>query len=105
MCGIAGTYGYGADTERIARRMSGALAHRGPDGEGLFVDGEAGLAHRRLAIIDREHGAQPMTTADGRYTIVYNGKTLKMKRSGLNQFESSQIRKLMLILKLMATKH
>ena len=39
MCGIAGTYGYGADTERIARRMSGALAHRGPDGEGLFVDG------------------------------------------------------------------
>ena len=75
MCGIAGTYGYGADTERIARRMSGALAHRGPDGEGLFVDGEAGLAHRRLAIIDREHGAQPMTTADGRYTIVYNGET------------------------------
>lgn len=75
MCGIAGTYGFGADTEDIARRMSGALAHRGPDGEGLFADGAASLAHRRLAIIDREHGAQPMTTADGRYTIVYNGET------------------------------
>ncbi|MGP9537838.1 asparagine synthase (glutamine-hydrolyzing) [Brachybacterium sp. AOP43-C2-M15] len=75
MCGIAGTYGFGADTEGIARRMSSALAHRGPDGEGLFADGETGLAHRRLAIIDREHGAQPMTTADGRYTIVYNGET------------------------------
>ena len=75
MCGIAGTYGFGADTEDIARRMSGALAHRGPDGEGLFVDDRTGLAHRRLAIIDREHGAQPMTTADGRYTIIYNGET------------------------------
>ncbi|HEX7350156.1 asparagine synthase (glutamine-hydrolyzing) [Brachybacterium sp.] len=75
MCGIAGTYGFGADTEGIARRMSGALAHRGPDGEGLFVDDRTGLAHRRLAIIDREHGAQPMTTADGRYTIIYNGET------------------------------
>ncbi|ATG52553.1 asparagine synthase (glutamine-hydrolyzing) [Brachybacterium vulturis] len=74
MCGIAGTYGFGADTEDIARRMSGALAHRGPDGEGLFVDDRTGLAHRRLAIIDREHGAQPMTTADGRYTIIYNGE-------------------------------
>ncbi|MDN5599067.1 MAG: asparagine synthase (glutamine-hydrolyzing) [Brachybacterium sp.] len=75
MCGIAGTYGFGADTEGIARRMSGALAHRGPDGEGLFVDDRTALAHRRLAIIDREHGAQPMTTADGRYTIIYNGET------------------------------
>lgn len=75
MCGIAGTYGFGADTEGIARRMSSALAHRGPDGEGLFLDDQIGLAHRRLAIIDREHGAQPMTTADGRYTIIYNGET------------------------------
>src|SRR5690606_39169422 len=75
MCGIDGTYGFGADTEGIARRMSSALAHRGPDGEGFFADGPTALAHRRLAIIDREHGAQPMTTADGRYTIVYNGET------------------------------
>ncbi|MGY5763846.1 asparagine synthase (glutamine-hydrolyzing) [Brachybacterium sp. DNPG3] len=74
MCGISGSYGFGAETEGIARRMNDALAHRGPDGEGIAVVGSAGLAHRRLSIIDREHGAQPMTTDDGRYTIVYNGE-------------------------------
>jgi asparagine synthase (glutamine-hydrolysing) len=74
MCGISGSFGLGADTEAIARRMNAALAHRGPDGEGIQVQGSAGLAHRRLSIIDRDHGAQPMTTADGRYTIVYNGE-------------------------------
>ena len=74
MCGISGSYGFGADTEDIARRMNAALAHRGPDGEGLFLSGRAGLAHRRLAIIDIAGGAQPMTTEDGRYTIVYNGE-------------------------------
>ncbi|GAA1488547.1 asparagine synthase (glutamine-hydrolyzing) [Brachybacterium sacelli] len=75
MCGISGSYGFGADSEGIARRMNSALAHRGPDGEGLFVDGQTALAHRRLSIIDVAGGAQPMTTADGRYTIVYNGET------------------------------
>ena len=74
MCGISGSYGFGTDTEDIARRMNAALAHRGPDGEGLFHSGQAGLAHRRLSIIDIERGAQPMTTQDGRYTIVYNGE-------------------------------
>ena len=74
MCGISGSYGFGAGTEDIARRMNACLAHRGPDGEGLFLSGSTGLAHRRLAIIDRESGDQPMTTADGRHTIVYNGE-------------------------------
>lgn len=74
MCGISGSYGFGADTEAIARRMNACLAHRGPDGEGIHVAGSAGLAHRRLAIIARESGDQPMTTADGEHTIVYNGE-------------------------------
>lgn len=74
MCGISGSYGFGADTEDIARRMNACLAHRGPDGEGVFFSGRTGLAHRRLAIIDRAGGDQPMTTADGRYTIIYNGE-------------------------------
>jgi asparagine synthase (glutamine-hydrolysing) len=74
MCGISGSFGFGAGTEAIAQQMNAVLAHRGPDGEGLLVQGSAGLAHRRLSIIDRDHGAQPMTTADGRYTIVYNGE-------------------------------
>jgi asparagine synthase (glutamine-hydrolysing) len=56
--------------------MTDALAHRGPDGEGLFVDGAVGFGHRRLSIIDlTPAGHQPMSTADGEYTLTYNGET------------------------------
>jgi asparagine synthase (glutamine-hydrolysing) len=74
MCGIAGFFGEG-DTDTL-RRMAGRLAHRGPDGEGLLSEPDAGifLAHRRLAILDIAGGAQPMTTADGALTIVFNGE-------------------------------
>jgi asparagine synthase (glutamine-hydrolysing) len=55
--------------------MTDALAHRGPDGEGSYVDGSLGLGHRRLAIIDLSPaGRQPMLTRDGRYAITYNGE-------------------------------
>jgi asparagine synthase (glutamine-hydrolysing) len=54
--------------------MAGALRHRGPDGQGIHRDGGAGLAHRRLAILDLESGQQPMTTPDGRSWIVFNGE-------------------------------
>lgn len=55
--------------------MNSCQEHRGPDGKGTFHDGPVGLAHRRLAIIGRgEAGDQPMSTEDGRYTIVYNGE-------------------------------
>jgi asparagine synthase (glutamine-hydrolysing) len=78
MCGICGI----AIPERLQRpvdesrltRMRDSLVHRGPDGAGLFVDGPIGLGHRRLSIVDVAHGAQPMTTDDGRSTIVYNGE-------------------------------
>jgi asparagine synthase (glutamine-hydrolysing) len=58
----------------ILRRMTARLAHRGPDGEGYFSTPEVSFGHRRLAIIDVPGGAQPMTTADGRYTIIFNGE-------------------------------
>lgn len=54
--------------------MAARMAHRGPDGEGLHLDGPVGLAHRRLAIIDLEGGAQPMATPDGDVWIAYNGE-------------------------------
>ena len=79
MCGIAGvlTEGRSPLERRELSALASALAHRGPDGEGIWVspDGRAGLVHRRLAILDTsELGHQPMHSADGRYTIVFNGE-------------------------------
>jgi asparagine synthase (glutamine-hydrolysing) len=55
--------------------MTDAIAHRGPDGEGHFVDRGVGLGHRRLAVIDLSPlGRQPMTTSDGRFTLVFGGE-------------------------------
>jgi asparagine synthase (glutamine-hydrolysing) len=72
MCGIAGIVGK-AD-EGLIQAMTRVLAHRGPDGEGYYLEEGAALGHRRLSIIDLATGQQPMTTADGRYTIVFNGE-------------------------------
>ncbi|RNI20888.1 asparagine synthase (glutamine-hydrolyzing) [Flexivirga caeni] len=73
MCGIVGYLGPSGNAA-VLQRMNDCQAHRGPDGQGSFTDGAAGLGHRRLSIIDVAHGQQPMTTADGRYTLVYNGE-------------------------------
>jgi len=77
MCGVAGVLNLdGSAASPIAlRRMTDAIAHRGPDGEGHYTDGPLGLGHRRLAIIDLTPGGrQPMATADGRYVVSYNGE-------------------------------
>lgn len=80
MCGIAGLIDPTLAAEALARTaaaMGAALAHRGPDGEGLWCDPEAGvaLAHRRLAIVElSDAGAQPMVCADGRWIVTYNGE-------------------------------
>jgi asparagine synthase (glutamine-hydrolysing) len=77
MCGIAGiAHLDGEPVSPVAlKRMADAIAHRGPDGEGVYVDGALGLAHRRLAIIDLSPAAhQPMATEDGRFVISYNGE-------------------------------
>src|SRR4051794_7381714 len=54
--------------------MNATLVHRGPDSDGMHVDGEIGLAARRLAIIDLDHGDQPIATEDGGVTVVQNGE-------------------------------
>jgi asparagine synthase (glutamine-hydrolysing) len=79
MCGIAGVFHYGDPGRPVDRaeleRMTRALAHRGPDGEGFHVDGPLGLGHRRLAIVDlTPTGAQPMANEDGTRWIAYNGE-------------------------------
>jgi asparagine synthase (glutamine-hydrolysing) len=77
MCGIAGIVHLdGAPASPVVlKRMTDAIAHRGPDGEGHWVEGNVGLGHRRLAIIDLSPaGQQPMRTPDGRYVLTYNGE-------------------------------
>ncbi|HVC55961.1 MAG TPA: XrtA/PEP-CTERM system amidotransferase [Stellaceae bacterium] len=76
MCGIAGIFAAGPDPipEVTLRRMTAALAHRGPDGEGFHVEPGIGLGHRRLAIIDTAGGHQPMFNEDGTVAIVFNGE-------------------------------
>ncbi len=77
MCGIAGIYNLNREPAAPARvqAMTDKIAHRGPDGDGHYYDGPVGLGHRRLSIIDLSTlGNQPMTTRDGRYTIIYNGE-------------------------------
>ena len=59
MCGIAGFTGPGSEAGGVLRAMNQALAHRGPDGSGTFVDSAIALGHTRLAIIDLAGGAQP----------------------------------------------
>jgi asparagine synthase (glutamine-hydrolysing) len=75
MCGITGVFLRDArcDAEILAR-MRDVMAHRGPDDADSFIEGPLGLGHRRLSIIDLGSGHQPMATADGRYTIVFNGE-------------------------------
>jgi asparagine synthase (glutamine-hydrolysing) len=76
MCGIAGFInrdGEAADRGTL-ERMTATVAHRGPDGDGFYLDGPVALGHRRLAIIDVAGGAQPMANEDGSVWVTYNGE-------------------------------
>lgn len=74
MCGIAGLVGGGATGAAVVRRMLAALAHRGPDGEGLHEAAGACLGHRRLAVLDLAGGRQPVVSEDGAVVAVLNGE-------------------------------
>jgi asparagine synthase (glutamine-hydrolysing) len=77
MCGIAGIFHVESskpvDPDRV-RRMTDAIAHRGPDGSGIWTAPGVGLGHRRLSIIDLGGGAQPMLTQDEGFALVFNGE-------------------------------
>lgn len=78
MCGINGiafSARAGRNVERaVLERMRDVIRHRGPDDEGIFIDGPVGLGHRRLSIVDVAAGHQPMTNEDGSLHITYNGE-------------------------------
>jgi asparagine synthase (glutamine-hydrolysing) len=77
MCGIAGIYHERADRAvdpELLNRMNTTIAHRGPDGDGTYRADGVGLAHRRLAIIDRTGGHQPLFNEDGTVAVTYNGE-------------------------------
>ncbi|WP_303917095.1 asparagine synthase (glutamine-hydrolyzing) [Subdoligranulum variabile] len=75
MCGIAGFINARVEADgAVLQGMLARIAHRGPDGQGVFVQGRAALGHRRLAIIDLDGGPQPMFNEDGRLAVVFNGE-------------------------------
>ena len=77
MCGICGIFNLNGEPVSPVnlRKMTDAVAYRGPDGEGFYIDSFVGLGHRRLAIIDLSPaGHQPMLTKDGSFSLVYNGE-------------------------------
>ena len=78
MCGICGFANY--KNEALLKGMASRLAHRGPDEDGFFTDGErASLGMRRLKIIDLATGSQPISNEDGSVTVVFNGEIYNFK--------------------------
>ena len=77
MCGIVGWFSVSeaaSQAPTLLKRMLAAVDHRGPDEMGYYWDNEVGLGNARLSIIDLSHGTQPMSSADRRFWIVYNGE-------------------------------
>jgi len=84
MCGICGIMSLGPDggesRNELIARMTATLAHRGPNGSGIWCDNRIALGHRRLSVIDlSEAGRQPMSNEDGSIQIVYNGEVYNFR--------------------------
>ena len=78
ICGIVQPHGERVSAD-VIREMTRAMTHRGPDGDGVFVDGHVGLGHRRLSIIDLPGGAQPIFNEDESVAVVFNGEIFNYK--------------------------
>jgi asparagine synthase (glutamine-hydrolysing) len=74
MCGICGRYSGDGVKKADLLQMLQSIAHRGPDDEGIYLDGCIGLGNRRLSIIDLPGGKQPISNEDGSIWVVYNGE-------------------------------
>ena len=97
MCGICGVLNFGTrepvDQAQL-ERAADAMAHRGPDDEGFYLDGELGLGNRRLSIIDLPGGHQPLSNEDGTLWISFNGeiynyRELRQQLEGRHQFRTA----------------
>ena len=72
MCGIAGFSGF--QDNNLIKQLSEDMKHRGPDGDGFYINEDISLLNRRLAIIDRKGGDQPIFNEDKSIVVVYNGE-------------------------------
>lgn len=82
MCGICGQFSFASDAPiepSVVGRMTRAIAHRGPDDEGYFIEGPVGFGFRRLSIIDLEGGHQPMFDREKSVCVVFNGEIYNFK--------------------------
>lgn len=82
MCGIFGVHYFDPRrpvNQQMVREATDVMYHRGPDDSGYFVEGNVGLGHRRLSIIDLSSGHQPMTNEDDSIVVVYNGEIYNYK--------------------------
>ncbi len=79
MCGFVGFTNYINDDGTVLEKMSNAIAHRGPDSSGSYIDGQIALGFRRLSIIDLEGGDQPMFNEDRSLALVFNGEIYNYK--------------------------
>lgn len=82
MCGICGKVYFDNDNivnQNIIKKMMDIIHHRGPDDEGMYINGQVGLGHKRLSIIDLNTGKQPVSNEDGKVRVVYNGEIYNFK--------------------------
>jgi asparagine synthase (glutamine-hydrolysing) len=77
MCGFVGylnDINMKMDNDKVIKSMADRIAHRGPDQDDYYVDGDISLGFRRLSIIDLDTGSQPITNEDGSKVLVFNGE-------------------------------
>ena len=79
MCGINGIISKEKDKDKLIKEMNKRIVHRGPDAEGIFVEGDVALGQRRLSIIDLAGGNQPIYNEDKSILIMYNGEVYNYK--------------------------
>jgi asparagine synthase (glutamine-hydrolysing) len=97
MCGLAGFVHTGGESVENLRStiaaMADALRHRGPDQDGIWIEGATALGHRRLSIIDLSDAArQPMVSADGRFVLVYNGEIYNYRALRAAHLDNYEVR-------------